>query len=499
MPAYTHQRITLLEPGPFYFHGLTTLAKVEFFANGNLIQTVTTSPYTFNWTPPLAGSYALTGIATDNLGQIKTSSNTRTLNVLAAPTTVTVTSPTAGQVVNAGITLTASVYDTTAAITEVKFYQGATLIGTGTLQSNDEVGTSVYAYTWSSPAAGTYSITAKSTDSAATTTSSAVSMRVNAAPGVTLTSPATGASFTAPATVSLAATASDTDGTIAKVEFFQGATLIATVTSSPYQYSWTGVAQGTYSVTAKATDNDGGVTTSTAANITVNSGVAQLYFIHTDHLNTPRMIADQSQTTVWKWEQAEPFGDSAPIEDPDGNSQNFEFNLRFPGQYFDKVTGLSYNYFRDYDPGIGRYVESDPIGLRGGPNTYAYVGNDPLSGVDPLGLVKVYGNWCGPDWTGGYRKEWNQLTANEQQRAKPPVGPIDVSCMKHDKCYASCRAGLPCNRDGRSACFGDCDLTLYGEVYSQGFTGYAVGTAMGRGGKRDPGPNATNCPNCGKQ
>ena len=64
----------------------------------------------------------------------------------------------------------------------------------------------------------------------------------------------------------------------------------------------------------------------------------------------------------------------------------FSFNLRFPGQYYDAETGLHYNYFRDYDPSVGRYVESDPIGLRGGLNTYAYV-NDPLTQLDPLGLM----------------------------------------------------------------------------------------------------------------
>jgi RHS repeat-associated protein len=78
------------------------------------------------------------------------------------------------------------------------------------------------------------------------------------------------------------------------------------------------------------------------------------------------------------------------------------YNIRFPGRYYMAETGLNQNYFRDYDPQVGRYVESDPVGLRGGINTYAYVADDPINGIDPFGRYKVHGNWCGPDWTGGY-------------------------------------------------------------------------------------------------
>jgi RHS repeat-associated protein len=88
---------------------------------------------------------------------------------------------------------------------------------------------------------------------------------------------------------------------------------------------------------------------------------------------------------VWRWD-ANPFGQGAADEDPDGNLLTLSYNLRFPGQLYDPVTGLHYNYFRDYDPATGRYVESDPIGLNGGANTYAYVGGNPIVRVDPEGL-----------------------------------------------------------------------------------------------------------------
>ncbi len=118
---------------------------------------------------------------------------------------------------------------------------------------------------------------------------------------------------------------------------------------------------------------------------TVREGV--LYYIHTDHLGTPRLVSDQNQIIIWRWTSA-PFGEAMPDENPDGDGVFFAFNLRFPGQYFDAETERHYNYFRDYDPALGRYVQSDPIGgLAGGLNTYAYVGGNPLSRIDPFGLA----------------------------------------------------------------------------------------------------------------
>ena len=89
---------------------------------------------------------------------------------------------------------------------------------------------------------------------------------------------------------------------------------------------------------------------------------------------------------VWRWDQQEPFGDSPANENPDNNSIAFDLPLRLPGQYYDAESGLHQNDFRDYDPSIGRYPESDPIGLRGGANTFEYGYSNPLRFFDATGL-----------------------------------------------------------------------------------------------------------------
>lgn len=106
---------------------------------------------------------------------------------------------------------------------------------------------------------------------------------------------------------------------------------------------------------------------------------AGLYFIHGDHLDTPQAITDADQAVVWAAEYS-PFGEATVTTETITN------HLRFPGQYFDTETGLHYNYFRDYDPEIGRYIESDPIGLQGGLNLYLYVNGDVVNRFDYLGL-----------------------------------------------------------------------------------------------------------------
>ena len=104
---------------------------------------------------------------------------------------------------------------------------------------------------------------------------------------------------------------------------------------------------------------------------------------------------------MWQWEQTEPFGNTVPDENPSSLGA-FEFSLRFPGQYADRETNLNYNYFRDYDPMLGRYGQSDPVGLKGGLNTYAYVTGNPVVLTDPFGLA--------PPRPGSY---YNPLPLNE--------------------------------------------------------------------------------------
>ena len=115
------------------------------------------------------------------------------------------------------------------------------------------------------------------------------------------------------------------------------------------------------------------------------SGYFSIRYIHGDHLGTPQIVTDDTGEIIWSARYL-PFGEVVLDEDPDGDLETYNLNIRFHGQYFDYESGLHSNYFRDYDPSTGRYLESDPIGLNGGVNTYSYVLNNPLFWVDPLGL-----------------------------------------------------------------------------------------------------------------
>ena len=114
----------------------------------------------------------------------------------------------------------------------------------------------------------------------------------------------------------------------------------------------------------------------------------QIYYYHNDHLGTPQKLTDGAGQVVWS-ASYRAFGEASI------GVGYVTQNLRFPGQYYDEESGLHYNYHRYYDPDMGRYLTSDPIGLAGGMNTYIYVGNNPLTRIDPTGLDWKYDSVSG--------------------------------------------------------------------------------------------------------
>jgi RHS repeat-associated protein len=132
---------------------------------------------------------------------------------------------------------------------------------------------------------------------------------------------------------------------------------------------------------------------------------ASTYFYVNDHLATPQKMMDVAGTVVWS-------ADYKPFGEANVNVSTITNNLRFPGQYFDAETGLHYNYFRDYNPVIGRYIEADPIGLTGGINLFAYVQNNPINFVDPLGLEILVCNRKvdGFPFVGNHAYAWDTTT-----------------------------------------------------------------------------------------
>ena len=346
---------------------------------------------------------------------------------------VSLIAPAGGSVFNfpAAITLQAqaSASNSGAEPVSVSFHANGAAIATAVA--------SPYVATWSPVAPATYELTAVATDRlGVSTTSAPVAIRINAPPTVSLTSPADQSSFTAPAEVALTADARDADGAIVQVDFYNGDSLIATLAAAPFSLVWTGVPPGNYIVSAKTRDDDGAEAASTSAAITVTAGVAKLYFIHVDHLNTPRLVADENQQTVWRWDQQEPFGNNPADENPSGLGA-FELPLRLPGQYFDKETNLSQNWMRDYDALVGRYLESDPIGLRGGVDTYAYVAAKPLDYIDPTGLVTWNVIWNGNLWS-GYSRQAGGCDLVGELPFFFNQNPCALQCCKqHDDCFAA--------------------------------------------------------------
>lgn len=282
-----------------------SISKVEFYSNGALINTDTVAPYSYAYTNLAVGNYALIAKAVDNLSAVTASA---TANVSVVPNgapTVYITAPVDGAVVLAPamLSITANASDSDGSISKVEFYSNGTLISTDTVAP--------YAYSYPGLGSGTYALTAKAYDDLnVVTTSGAVNVTVNAAPSVSLTSPSNGASGVAPAIFTLAATASDSDGSISKVEFYSNGSLVDSDTTAPYSTSYTGVGSGSYTITAKAYDNRNAVTTSGGVAISVNAAP-------TVSLSTPSNGATGTAPAI--------FTVTATANDSDGSVAKVEF------------------------------------------------------------------------------------------------------------------------------------------------------------------------------
>jgi len=168
-----------------------------------------------------------------------------------------------------------------------------------------------------------------------------------------------------------------------------GGTSLVTVNQKQNGGQWNLL--GTYSFAPAAghkvtltASSDGNVVADTIKLVGTGPAPANLVYLHTDQIGLPQKITDATQAIVWDRVQ-DPFGRQVSLT----NSGGIDTALRFPGQQADPDTGFAYNYFRDYDPTLGRYIQADPIGLAGGINRYAYVGGNPHTHTEQVPLPTV--------------------------------------------------------------------------------------------------------------
>ncbi|MDX2367650.1 MAG: Ig-like domain-containing protein, partial [Colwellia sp.] len=247
-----------------------SVVSVEFYQGTVKLGESVTPPYSIIWNNAPVGNYLLSAKAVDDKGKIG-QSNSVSIDVTSdnISPTVILTSPSEGALFleNNTVNLTADAEDSDGNIVVVEFYSGTTKLG--------EDVDAPFSFLWTNLSIGTNNLTAKATDNeGASTTSSAISIDVvsdNILPTVSLISPFNGEQFVEGNAVLFEASASDSDGSIAVVEFYAGTTKLGELLAAPYIFSWSNATEGQYNLTAIAVDNEGAVTTSTTVAIAVIS------------------------------------------------------------------------------------------------------------------------------------------------------------------------------------------------------------------------------------
>ncbi len=261
-----------------------TIARVEFFAGADKIGGKTNSPFSVVWSNLVVGSYTFLAIATDNAGGAATSAPVSISVVTNFRPVVLITSPGNNAVIGGPIdlvTINANATDSDNGIARVEFYESTNKIGQDLVTP--------FSIAWSNVAIGVYTLRAVATDNVGTSSTSApvtLNVRTNLAPSVSLTNPINNSVFRAPTNITLAATATDSDGGIRKVEFFEGDNKLGEKTNATFSIIWSNSAAGEFILRAIATDISGATKTSAPVNISVITNLAPIVSISTPTNNT---------------------------------------------------------------------------------------------------------------------------------------------------------------------------------------------------------------------
>ena len=244
-------------------YGGDTVTNVAFYANAKLIGSVATAPYNFSWTDVPGGSYALTAVANDALGNSTTSS---VVNITIGPV-VNLTAPSNGEGFNPGssIAITATASETGGVITNVAFFANATLL--------TNLASGPYSFTWPNVLAGSYALTAVASDALGNSATSSV-VNVTLGLAVSISAPANSEGFIPGSSIAITATASDAAATITNVAFYANATLLTNLAGAPYGFTWPNIPAGSYALTAVASDVAGNSATSSVVNVTLGPSIA---------------------------------------------------------------------------------------------------------------------------------------------------------------------------------------------------------------------------------